>query len=338
MKRMIVPACLALVGLIAPRLAAAQDVAITNARVIVGSGQVIESGTIIVRGGKIVSVSRRRGAHAGAAHHRRQGHERHAGVHRRPQARQQRRERGGADASLLEAGYTTVLAGGGQADANIALRDRIDKGEFIGPRIIASGQVESPADAGRSACGGPGAGRQGDQAHRGNRTDAGAGAAAGGDRSAQGDRRRGQEGRRAGQRARGEQPGDGRGDRRRRDPPGAPPEQGLHQLRAGREGGAGRGDRRRPDRVRRAEHRPPVAGARAGAVAEGQHRALPRRQAVARSDRRREPRPEGPRDRHRRRLHDHQRPPHLGRRPEPPDDSRIPPIRTPPTSWCSSTS
>ena len=52
--------------------------------------------------------------------------------------------------SLLEAGYTTVLAGGGQADANIALRDRIDKGEFVGPRIIASGQVnlrQTPAEA-----------------------------------------------------------------------------------------------------------------------------------------------------------------------------------------------
>ena len=40
-----------------PTVAAAQDVAITNARIIVGSGQVIESGTIIVRGGKIVSVT-----------------------------------------------------------------------------------------------------------------------------------------------------------------------------------------------------------------------------------------------------------------------------------------
>jgi imidazolonepropionase-like amidohydrolase len=52
--------------------------------------------------------------------------------------------------SLLEAGYTTVLAGGGQGDANIALRDRIDKGEFVGPRIIASGQVnlrQTPAEA-----------------------------------------------------------------------------------------------------------------------------------------------------------------------------------------------
>src|SRR4029079_338205 len=51
---------------------------------------------------------------------------------------------------LLEAGYTTVLAGGGQADTNIALRDRIEKGEFIGPRIIASGQInlrQTPAEA-----------------------------------------------------------------------------------------------------------------------------------------------------------------------------------------------
>ena len=48
-------ACL-VVGLIASNPAAAQDVAITNARIIVGSGQVIDSGTIVVRGGKIASV------------------------------------------------------------------------------------------------------------------------------------------------------------------------------------------------------------------------------------------------------------------------------------------
>src|ERR1700760_4940800 len=45
-----------LAGLLA-RPTAAQDVAITNARVVVGNGTVVNSGTIIVRGGKIVSVS-----------------------------------------------------------------------------------------------------------------------------------------------------------------------------------------------------------------------------------------------------------------------------------------
>ena len=52
MKRMLSLAIA--VFIILPAIASAQDVAITNARVIVGSGQVIESGTIIVKGGKIV--------------------------------------------------------------------------------------------------------------------------------------------------------------------------------------------------------------------------------------------------------------------------------------------
>src|SRR5258708_30149510 len=43
-------------GLLA-QTAVAQDVAITNARIVVGNGTVIASGTVIVRGGKIVSAS-----------------------------------------------------------------------------------------------------------------------------------------------------------------------------------------------------------------------------------------------------------------------------------------
>jgi imidazolonepropionase-like amidohydrolase len=52
--------------------------------------------------------------------------------------------------SLLEAGYTTVLIGGGQADANIALRDIVESGKANGPRLIPSGQVQlrqTPAEA-----------------------------------------------------------------------------------------------------------------------------------------------------------------------------------------------
>ena len=150
MKRQFVSACLAVTGLIAPTLARAQDVAITNARVIVGSGQVIESGTIIVRGGKIVSVS------AGAAPTQGLRTIDAKGMSAMPGFIDSHKHVSNGDAaagqmrSLLEAGYTTVLAGGGQADANVALRDRIDKGEFIGPRIIASGQInirQTPAEA-----------------------------------------------------------------------------------------------------------------------------------------------------------------------------------------------
>lgn len=42
---------------------------------------------------------------------------------------------------LLEAGYTTVLSGGGPAEGNITLRDHIDKGLINGPRIIPSGSL-----------------------------------------------------------------------------------------------------------------------------------------------------------------------------------------------------
>src|SRR5690606_41320964 len=43
--------------------------------------------------------------------------------------------------ALLEAGYTTILSGGGPADGNIVLRDRIERGEINGPRIIPSGRI-----------------------------------------------------------------------------------------------------------------------------------------------------------------------------------------------------
>jgi imidazolonepropionase-like amidohydrolase len=41
----------------------------------------------------------------------------------------------------LEAGYTTILSGGGPAEGNITLRDRIESGQINGPRIIPSGAL-----------------------------------------------------------------------------------------------------------------------------------------------------------------------------------------------------
>ena len=147
MKAVLRAACLVGALLIAPGVSEAQDVAITNARIIVGSGQVINSGTIIVKGGKIVSVA----AGAAPAQGLRvidakgmsampgfiDGHK-HVNNYNAEQMK-----------SLIEAGYTTVLAGGGPAEQNLALRDRIEKGE-IGPRVIPSGQInlrQTPAEA-----------------------------------------------------------------------------------------------------------------------------------------------------------------------------------------------
>ena len=147
MKAVLRAACLVGALLIAPGVSAAQDVAITNARIIVGSGQVINSGTIIVKGGKIVSVA----AGAAPAQGLRvidakgmsampgfiDGHK-HVNNYNAEQMK-----------SLIEAGYTTVLAGGGPAEQNLALRDRIEKGE-VGPRVIPSGQInlrQTPAEA-----------------------------------------------------------------------------------------------------------------------------------------------------------------------------------------------
>jgi imidazolonepropionase-like amidohydrolase len=148
MKRTFVASCVVVIALTTSRLGSAQDVAITNARVIVGSGQVIESGTIIVRGGRIVSVTAGSAPAPGLRVIDAKGMSAMPGFidgHKHVNnfnAEQMK--------SMLEAGYTTVLAGGGPAEANIALRDRIEKGEIVGPRVIPSGQVvlrQTPAEA-----------------------------------------------------------------------------------------------------------------------------------------------------------------------------------------------
>ncbi len=119
----------------------AQDLTIANARIISSGGAVIERGSIVIRGGKIVSVA----AGAPSASSGKtidakgmtampgfiDGH-RHINTGPNEKAQMQ---------ALLEAGYTTVLSGGGPADGNITLRDHIDKGLINGPRIIPSGSI-----------------------------------------------------------------------------------------------------------------------------------------------------------------------------------------------------
>ena len=123
------------------QVASAQDVTITNARIIVGNGQVIERGSVVVRGGRIASVAAGapsapagRTIDAGGMTAIAGFIDGHRHVNTGPNEKVQMQQ-------LLEAGYTTILSGGGPAEGNLTLRDHIEKGVINGPRIIPSGSV-----------------------------------------------------------------------------------------------------------------------------------------------------------------------------------------------------
>jgi imidazolonepropionase-like amidohydrolase len=157
MKRMWRLGIAAWCALLMPAWAAAADLAITHARLIDGKGQVIDDGTLVIDGGKIVSIgkgpaprgtkqvidARGRTVMPGFidAH-------RHIGGKTSPKDMQ----------DWLDAGFTTVLDALGDVDALAALRKRIETGEIAGPRLRISGfvpvnQVVMPqgvTDAGRA--------------------------------------------------------------------------------------------------------------------------------------------------------------------------------------------
>src|ERR1043166_700169 len=130
MKNALALACQFAALVCLPALAAAQDLAITNVRIVVGTVSVIENGTIVVRDGKIASVGPGtvspanpqgltviNGAGMTAVPGYIDGHK-HVNNFNADQMK-----------SLLEAGTTTVLAGGGPAEQNLALAAHIDRSE-----------------------------------------------------------------------------------------------------------------------------------------------------------------------------------------------------------------
>ena len=129
---------------------AAQDLVINNVRIIVGNGRVVEQGTILIRGGRIVSAA------AGAAAvpdvraidgrgltalpgyidaHRHIVQGRNADEWLKNDAPARMRE-------FLEAGYTTLMSAGGAAEPVMALKKAIDTGQMKGPRIIPSAPLQ----------------------------------------------------------------------------------------------------------------------------------------------------------------------------------------------------
>ena len=120
----------------------AQNLVITNARIIIGNGTVIDRGSIVIRNGRLASVAA--GTPNVSAVETIDAHgmtampgfiDGHRHVNNGPSEKQQMQE-------LLDAGYTTVLSGGGPAEGNLSLKEHIEKGLIKGPRIIPSGRVE----------------------------------------------------------------------------------------------------------------------------------------------------------------------------------------------------
>ena len=131
-------ACLMLGGL-APLCA--QDLTITNARIVVANGTAIERGSIVIRAGKIVSAAPGETSAVSGKIIDAKGMtampgfiDAHRHINTGPNEKSQMQ-------ALLEAGYTTILSGGGPAEGNITLRDHIEKGLINGPRIIPSGSL-----------------------------------------------------------------------------------------------------------------------------------------------------------------------------------------------------
>ena len=134
--------------------AEAQDLVISNARIIVGNGQVIEKGSIVVKDGRIASVAE--GAATAAPRNAKRinaagmtvmagfiDDHRHLIQGRGPDAVAKFMKDSAADRmrELLEAGFTTVQSGGDDNDGILELKKKVESGEIKGPRIVASGQV-----------------------------------------------------------------------------------------------------------------------------------------------------------------------------------------------------
>jgi len=143
-----------LVGTVWSGTADARDLIISNARIIVGDGRVIEKGAVVIKDGRIASVGETVAGTAdkGAKRIDASGmtvmagfvdDHRHLIQGRGPDAVAKFMRENAADRmrELLEAGFTTVQSGGDDNDGILELKRKVESGAIRGPRIIASGQV-----------------------------------------------------------------------------------------------------------------------------------------------------------------------------------------------------
>lgn len=171
MTRRLAAACTICLAACAPR-AAAQNLVVTNARILDGTGRVIESGSVVVRDGTIVSVASGTANVSGARVIDARGRtvvpgfiDAHRHVIRGDAALWLKTEAATRMQEFLDAGFTTVLSAGDQPEAVLELRRRLQRGEVRGPRLFAAGRVPlaRPA-AGSAPAGGRGGAPAGDPA------------------------------------------------------------------------------------------------------------------------------------------------------------------------------
>lgn len=133
-----------------PAVVSAQNLVVTNARIIVGTGQVIESGSIVVRDGRIAAVAAgaAKAAPPGAVKIDATGMTVIAGYiddHRHliqgPPDKFLAELAARRMGELLEAGITTVQSGGDNDAGVVELKRRVESGAIKGPRIVTSGRV-----------------------------------------------------------------------------------------------------------------------------------------------------------------------------------------------------
>lgn len=131
----------------------AQNLVISNARIIVGDGRVIEKGSIVVKDGRIASVSKgpaSTGAVALKSAKRIDGTgmtviagyiDDHRHLIQGPPDKFLKEQAAVRMRELLEAGVTTVQSGGDNDEGVRTLKHMVESGQIKGPRIVTSGRV-----------------------------------------------------------------------------------------------------------------------------------------------------------------------------------------------------
>src|SRR5512134_112549 len=128
---------------------AAQDLVITNARILDGTGTVIERGSVVVRDGRVAAVAANAsGAAANAVRIDAGGRtvmpgfiDAHRHIIQGDPARWLAEQSAANMRDYLDAGFTTVLSAIDPLDQILELRRRTETGETVGPRIVSAALV-----------------------------------------------------------------------------------------------------------------------------------------------------------------------------------------------------